>query len=258
MPIAKILNQKSSFHHLLCHAGQWRKLPKNDPFFKVSEFIKISVERIKKANPELYDDITQGPKTLVDISLKPDKKRLAQCFIQKSGNLEIFFEPDNVMNMLGTLKTDKDKISFLTYLVAHEMEHARQEQHGNALYVSGKNKRQIPQMEQEIAIETDATAVGIATAHKAGLTPSAQKALEQWFKDLIPNLGIILNSGKKFQEIEKDIFNEDLENRISYYKKKGNKIGSFPQKLQRIVRHSDILTKYNKSHCSILAKGVQK
>ena len=239
------LQENSCFYYSLWHKGRWKSLPQNDPFFKASELIKASVERIKKVSPELYNDITLGTKPLIDISLKSDEKRLAQCFVQESGNLEIFFEPNNIINMLDTLKTDEDKISCLTYLVAHEMEHAYQGQKGDVLYIKGKDKGKAPAIEKEIALEIDATAVGIATASKAGLTPSAKKVLKEWFKNIIPNLGSILDSEKKAQEIEKDIFKEDLKNRISYYKKKGNKIGSFSSELQKVVRHPDILKEYN-------------
>lgn len=258
MSIVKILNQNSSFYHLLYHRGKWQELPKDAPFFRFSKWIRASVERVKQANPKLYADITQGIKPLIDISLKPDEKRLAQCFVQESGNLEIFFEPNNIINMLDTLKTDEDKISCLTYLVAHEMEHARQEQRGNFLYTAGKEEGKIPSIEQEIAIETDATAVGIITAHKAGLTLSAKKTLEEWFKNLIPNLGDILDSGKETQNIERDIFKTDLKNRISYYRKKGTRVGLFSSELQCAVELPDILLKYNKSHFSLPVKGKQK
>ena len=257
--LEKTLQENSSFHYSLWHKGKWQELPKEDPFYDVFRWIKTSVERIKTINPELYNAATQGPKPLIDISLRLDENRLAQCFIKEDKrNLEIFFEPNNVMNMLGTLKTDEDKISCLTYLVAHEMAHARQGQLGNVLYVLEKDKGKAPTIEQEIAMEVDATAVGIATAHKSGLTPSAKDVLKEWFKGLIPNLGIILDSGKKSQEIEKNIFKEDLKNRISYYRKRGSEVKSFSFELQNIVQYPDILLRYNKSYPSVLVKGKQK
>ena len=243
--VQKTLQKNSAC--IVWHKGKWNEV--KTPFSDVVELLKASVKRVQNFNPDLYDNITKGKKQLLDISLRKDEGRLAQCFVQESGNLEIFFEPNNIMNMLNTLRTNEDKISCLTYLVAHEMEHAHQGQLGDVLYTVGKNKGK-PTIEQEIAIEADATAVGLVTAYKAGLTLSAKKVLQKWFEKLIPNLGVFLNSGKKSQEIEKEIFKKDLENRIFYYEEKGNTVESFSSELQAVVKHSDIL-KRTHTHSSV-------
>lgn len=242
----KTLYKSSDFYYPLWSQGLWNKMRK--PFSDIAELLKISVKRIQDFNPDLYNDVVNGKKPLVCISLQRDKNRLAQCFAQASGGLEVSFEPNNIREMLDKLNTKEDKVSFLTYLVAHEMEHARQEQKGNVLCTVKKGNVKRPIIEQEIAMETDATVIGIITAKKAGLTPTAQKMLKNWFRELIPNLEDILDSRKSNEEKEKDLFKEDLKNRTDIWRKKGCVTGIFSPKLQRIVRHPDILVEYNKSH----------
>lgn len=262
MAVQKTLCKNTSFYGLLWHDGKW-----NEPFQffpEISSWLKESVERVRKANPELYDFVTKGPKPLIDISLKSDKERFAQCFVQGTEKgVEIFFEPYKLEELLKGLNQE-DKVSFLTYWVAHEMEHARQGQRGNVLYVMKENTKKQPSVEQDIVLEADATAVGIVTAQKAGLTLDARKALEKWFQTpirnnqtgivygiLIPNLGDILDSGESFEEMEEHLFKEDLRNRISIKKNQGHKVDSFSQNLQKVVQHPDALAEYSKIHPSI-------
>lgn len=246
----------SAYDYPVWEKGNFILSDTNSSFYDIAKLLKQSIENVKKYNPDLYNSVINGPKPLSQISLSgPDPKRLGQCFVNKDEkSLKIFFEPTQLSSILEIrdnnkqplLKSNKDKISFLTYLVAHEMEHARQEQKGQVLPIQEKNESNHTN-ETEIAIEADATAIGISTAIKSGITQQTQKALEQWFLPIIPNLKAYLTSKENISIIEEKIFKEDIEHRTAYFEKMGKKIEPFSKVSKNVVQHPNILNKKRNS-----------
>ena len=128
-------------------------------------------------------------------------------------------------------------------------------------------------------MQTPLQATIITILVRAGGEPPRDKysLFKDYFEIIIKRekqkcMGTILNDNqeliKKIQnktniialnELEKDNFNlTDLKNRISYYRKKGTRVGLFSSELQCAVELPDILLKYNKSHFPLPVKGKQK
>ncbi|MBR6232046.1 MAG: hypothetical protein IKQ99_02990 [Alphaproteobacteria bacterium] len=240
---------KILFDYNLFNKSERKKIPVE--FREIADLTLHALEQIQKHNPSLYQAAMEGGKPVTELCLSgPDPKRLGQTFVKDENSLKIFLEPINLSEKIKELKPN-EKLTFITYILAHEMAHARQEQKNHFLQKWGTvNKKEMDEADyaREIATESDATAIGITTVKKAGLP--AYETLKEWFKTIHPQLKTTL-SMKNYSDMESTLFEEDLKFRLFHFGKKaqekGIRVGMFSENLIGSVQHGDILERFNNS-----------